>query len=109
MHLARSEAPADIAELQWRFSAPLSTILLALLGVPLSRTKPREGKHAKVATALLIYALYYSIGTMAKLGVEQSLIPPLLGIWWVQGLLAGGLLILLHDPSQQCWTPRRRH
>jgi lipopolysaccharide export system permease protein len=107
-HLARSEEPSDIAELQWRLSAPISTILLALLAVPLSRTKPREGKHAKVAIAILIYGFYYSICTVAKLGVEQSLIPPLLGIWWVQGLLAGGLLIVLRNPSQQCWSPRRR-
>jgi len=109
MHLARSGDPSDIAELQCRCSAPLSTILLALIGVPLSRANPREGKHAKVATALLICALYNGFGTLAKLGVEQSVVPPFPGIWWVQGLLAGGLLVLLQNPSQQCWTPRRRH
>ena len=106
-YLARSEDPSDIAELQWRLSAPISTILLALLGVPLSRTEPRKGKHSNVPIAILIYGFYYSIGTVAKLGVQQSLIPPFLGIWWVQGLLAGGLLILLRNPSQQCWSPRR--
>jgi len=109
LHLARSEVPPDIAELQWRILAPLSTILLALLGVPLSRTKPREGKHAKIVVAILIYGLYYSLATIGKMGVEQSLIPPLLGIWWVEGLLAGGLLILLHSPSQQCWPLLSRH
>lgn len=107
--LARSENPADIAELQWRFSAPLSAILLALIGVPLSRTSPRSGKHANVPTALLICAVYNVIGTMAKLGLERGVVPPLVGIWWVQGLLALGLLILLRNPSQQCMIPQRRH
>lgn len=109
VHLARSESPSDIAELQWRILAPLSTILLALLGVPLSRTKPREGKYAKLVTAILIHGLYYSLATIGKMGVEQSLIPPLLGIWWVQVLLVGGLVVVLHSPSQQCWSPVGRH
>jgi lipopolysaccharide export system permease protein len=109
LHLARSKAPPDIAELQWRILLPLSTVLLALIGVPLSRTNPREGKYAKIVTAILIHGLYYSLATIGKMGVEQSVIPPLLGLWWVQGLLVGGLLILLHSPSQQCWFPRRGH
>ncbi len=107
MQLAHSQSPSDIAELQWRFSAPLSTILLALLGVPLSRTTPREGRYGKIAIAMFIYALYYSIGSMAKIMVEKGFVPPLPGIWWVQGLLAGLLLILLHHPSQQ-FRPLRR-
>ena len=40
----QSDNPEDIAELQWRLSTPLSTLLLALLGVLLSRTTPRQGK-----------------------------------------------------------------
>jgi lipopolysaccharide export system permease protein len=106
--LARSEEPADLAELQWRFSAPFSVLLLALIGVPLSRTNPRKGKHAGIVTALLICAAYNVFGTMAKLGVERSVVPPFIGIWWVQGLLVLGLLILLRNPLQQCRIPQRR-
>jgi len=108
LHLANSEAPPDIAELQWRMLAPLSTILLALLGVPLSRAKPREGKYARLTAAILIHGLYYSLATIGKMGVARSLISPVLGIWWVQGLLVAGLLMLLHSPSQQCWFFHRR-
>ena len=46
-NLMQSKARKDIAELQWRFSTPFSTVLLALLGVPLSRAAPRQGKYAK--------------------------------------------------------------
>lgn len=101
MHLARSHTPSGIAELQWRFSTSLSTILLALLGVPLSRTTPRKGKYAKVIMAMLIYSFYYIISSMAKILVIQGHIPTLPGIWWVQGVLAGLLFILLLHPSQQ--------
>jgi lipopolysaccharide export system permease protein len=108
LHLTRSEAPPDIAELQWRILAPLSTVLLALLGVPLSRARPREGKYSKLATAVLIHGLYYSLATMGKIGVARSLVSPVLGIWWVQGLLIGGVLVLLYSPHQQCWSSSRR-
>ena len=42
--LAGSRDDADIAELQWRLSTPVSTLLLALLAIPLSRTAPRQGR-----------------------------------------------------------------
>jgi lipopolysaccharide export system permease protein len=101
IHLFRSQAPSDIAELQWRFSTSLSTILLALLGIPLSRTTQRKGKYSKVVVAMLIYAAYYGLSTIAKIFVVQESLPTMPGIWWVQILLAGLLLILLIDQSQQ--------
>jgi lipopolysaccharide export system permease protein len=107
-YLAHSKDPSDIAELQWRMLSPLSTVLLALLGVPLSRVETRRGKHANLPIGIIIYGFYYSIITVAKHGVQQSLISPWLGIWWVQGLLVVILLILLRNPSQQCWSPSRK-
>jgi lipopolysaccharide export system permease protein len=99
MALARSDKSKDIAELQWRLSTPLSTILLALLGVPLSRASPRQGKYAKVVAAVLVYAVYYNISAMAKTWVEQGVVGSIPGIWWVQIILAGLLLALLFQPT----------
>lgn len=93
--LARSHSPSDIAELQWRLSVPISTMLLALLGVPLSRTAPRQGKYAKLVTAVVVYAIYYNLSGMAKMWVEQGVIGTIPGIWWVHVLLAGLLLALI--------------
>ncbi|MDE2149555.1 MAG: LPS export ABC transporter permease LptF, partial [Gammaproteobacteria bacterium] len=56
VQLGRSDSAADIAELQWRLSTPLSTLLLGMLGVPLSRAKPRQGKYAKMGLAILLYS-----------------------------------------------------
>lgn len=84
----------DIAELQWRFSTPLSTLLLALLGVPLSRSQPRQGKFAKIGWAVVIFALYYQIFVVAKTWVEKGVVPPLPGIWWVPALLAALFIVL---------------
>lgn len=92
--LALSDASPDIAELQWRLAAPLSTVLLALLAAPLSRAAPRQGKYARVGAAVLIYAIYYNLSAMGKAWVETGLIGRVPGIWWVPGLLACLVLIL---------------
>ncbi|GAG87778.1 unnamed protein product, partial [marine sediment metagenome] len=42
--LALSRRPKDRAEYQWRISTPITTLLLALLAVPLSRSRPRQGR-----------------------------------------------------------------
>jgi lipopolysaccharide export system permease protein len=85
----------DIAELQWRLSTPLSTILLAVIGVPLSKSNPRRGKYAKLGVGIIIFAFYYQMFVIAKTWVEKSLVPPMIGIWWVPLLLAVLAVLLL--------------
>ncbi|MEJ2365910.1 MAG: LPS export ABC transporter permease LptF [Deltaproteobacteria bacterium] len=92
--LARSSDLDDIAEFQWRLSTPMSTLLLALLGIPLSRTAPRKGKYAKMVVAVLVLAVYYNTCAMAKDWVEQGVVGPVVGIWWVVVLLAVVVVIL---------------
>jgi lipopolysaccharide export system permease protein len=82
--LLESGLPKDVAEFQWRLSAPLTTILLALLAVPLSRTAPRQGRYAKVAAAVIVYVLYYNLCAVSKSWVEQGVVGAIPGIWWVQ-------------------------
>lgn len=105
--LLKSKDPQDIAELQWRLSRPLATILLGLLGVPLSRATPRQGKFAKGFIAILIYALYYNASAIAKTWVEKSIVAPLPGIWWSEALLALVLIGLLLWPSLTFRSSRR--
>lgn len=93
--LLASDDAADLAELQWRLSRPLSTVLLALLAVPLSRTAPRRGRHARLLAAVLAYAAYYNLGGIARTWVEQGTVGAFPGLWWPHALLALVLLALL--------------
>jgi lipopolysaccharide export system permease protein len=97
--IARSDDSEEIAEFQWRLSAPLATVLLAMLGVPLSRSSPRRGKYAKVTTAVVIFAVYYNLSALTKKWVGSGVLDTIPGIWWIQLLLAGLLLVLLWRPS----------
>lgn len=83
--LASSDYPKDKAEYQWRISTPLTTMLLALLAIPLSRSKPRHGRYAKLLLAFLIYAGYYNLIGISRTWVEQQAAAT---IWWAPSLLA---------------------
>ena len=95
MYLYRSDKLEDIAELQWRLSTPLSAILLGLLGVPLSRANPRQGKYGKVVIAVVVFAGYYNVSIVAKNWIEKDVVNIMVGIWWVPLLLVVFMLILL--------------
>ncbi len=82
--LRHSVDPGDSAEYQWRVSTPISTLLLALLAIPLSRSKPRHGRYAKLLLALLVYAAYYNLIGINRTWVEQQTTS---SIWWTPGLL----------------------
>ena len=99
--LARSRDPMDIAELQWRITTPLATVFLALLGIPLSRAAPRQGRYARFATAVLAYAAYYNLKAVAKAWVERGKVGPMPGLLWVDVLLAIVVLLLLWRPWPQ--------
>ena len=97
--LAGSGAPTDVAELQWRFSTPISTLLLGLLGIPLSRSKPRQGRFQRFGTAILVYSAYYLLCTSARTWVQHGAIGGFPGIWWAPGLLALLLVVTLFAPN----------
>lgn len=87
--LLGSRDPDERAELQWRMSAPVSLLVLALLGVALaSRSAPREGRYAKIGVALLLYMTYVNVLSIARVWVERELTPSWLGLWWVHAAAA---------------------
>jgi lipopolysaccharide export system permease protein len=88
--LQMSENPKDQAEYQWRISTPITTLLLALLAVPLSRSRPRHGRYAKLLLAFVIYAGYYNMIGISQTWVEQQ---KATNIWWAPSVLA--LLVVL--------------
>ena len=104
--LSRSAAPEDRAELQWRISSPLSLFVLALLAVPLSRSRPREGRYARLGMGILVYVTYLNLLSIARAWVEREQAPVWLGVWWVHVSL--GLLGIVLLGLQSGWFARAR-
>ena len=96
--LLGSLAPADVAQLQIRGSAPIMAMLLTLIAVPLSRLRPRQGRYARVGLAIVAYFLYSNLLSLAKVWLEKGDLPPLVGVWWVHLLaLAVGLYLVRRE------------
>ncbi len=81
--LLESESGPDRAELAWRISVPVMALVLAVLAVPLSKLRPREGRFARVAMAVLVYFLYSNLIATARVWIEKDAPAGALGLWWV--------------------------
>lgn len=76
----------NASELQWRLAIPFSVLLLALLAIPLSQVKPRQGRYAALLSAVLIYVVYMNLLFAGRNLIEQKLIYSWVGLWWVHGI-----------------------
>lgn len=99
--LLAGDKPAYIAELQWRLSHPIAAVLLGMLAVPLAKTSPREGRYAKLFTAVLIFFVYNNLLSVAHKLVERGDLVPAVGVWPVHAVLALIVLGLLHSQSSR--------
>jgi lipopolysaccharide export system permease protein len=84
-----------IAEMQWRLSVPIATVLLALLAVPLARSRPREGRYGRIAIGMLVFIIYLNLLSASKAWTEEGTISPALGLWWVHGCVVLFTLALI--------------
>jgi len=71
------------AELQWRFVAPLSVLVLVLLAVPLAKSNPREPRYARLLIALLSWFVYYNCLAIGRSWINTGKLPTQFGFWWV--------------------------
>lgn len=112
--LLAGNEPLQRAEVHWRLAAPLSVLVLAVLAVPLARTRPRETRYASLLVALLGYLIYLGWLGIARSMIEQGKVPAFVGLWWVHlpvAALAVWLLLRsdrLPQPADAARTRRRR-
>lgn len=89
--------PNHAAELQWRLSMPLSAFLLALLAVPLSQVRPRQGRFMMLLPAVLIYIVYINLLFAGRNLIELSKVPVVVGLWWVHLLVLVFAVVLFSE------------
>jgi lipopolysaccharide export system permease protein len=101
--LWNSDDKAQKAELQWRMSIPLASLILAMLAVPISHTSPRQGRFAKIAIAILIYIPYSNLLVLARKWIADGTVSPAFGLWWVHGLVLLLLCFLMIKRQGFTW------
>jgi len=87
------------AELHWRIAAPISIPLLCLLAVPLSRSRPRQGKFSRILPSMMIYLGYVLLMLYTRKLIALGQLPGSVGFWWIHLILLA-LIYWLYKPSK---------
>jgi len=87
------------AEWHWRVASPLMVLVLALLAVPLSRLRPRQGRYSRLWLAILIYFFYIGLASAARVWLTKGEVPPEWGLWWVHCLVIAVALGVISAPG----------
>jgi len=74
-------------------------MVLALLAVPLSRLKPRQGRYARVWIAVVIYFLYLNLVSAGKVWISRGTVPAVLGLWWTHAVVVLLALAVIVGPN----------
>jgi lipopolysaccharide export system permease protein len=93
--LWQSDKPEHKAELDWRISFPVATLIIVLMALPLSKTTPRSGRYARLALGILLYLVYSNLLGMGKAWISKGVVPYWIGTSWVHVLGILALYILL--------------
>lgn len=99
--LMRSSDPAELAELQWRMSPALGIVILALLAIPLSHSRPREGRGGRVVLGILLYVVYANLLYMSRSWVADGILPLFTGMWWVHLVFGVSAVFWLHRQGRK--------
>ncbi len=91
--LIKEGGPLANAEVQWRFSQPISILILSILGVYLGKSSPRTGKGINILIGLVFFMLYNNGLLIAKTSIENNELNPFIGLWSIHILLAIFLII----------------
>lgn len=81
-------SPAAAAELGWRLSLPVLTVITVLIGVGLARVKPRQGRFARLLPGLGVFVLYYLALTLVQNQLLEGGWSMLVSYWPVHAVFA---------------------
>jgi lipopolysaccharide export system permease protein len=77
--LMTTKTNRDWAELTWRFSLPISGLVLILLAIPLSFINPRTGRSVNIIIAIIIFAIYNNLMGVSQSYIHLGKVNPLIG------------------------------
>jgi len=95
--LWNSDNPEHKAELDWRISLPVATLVIVMMALPLSQTTPRGGRYSKLALGILLYLIYSNLLGVGKAWISKGIVPYWIGTSWVHVLGVITLYILLRQ------------
>jgi lipopolysaccharide export system permease protein len=100
LSLIASPTHVNLGELMWRIGIPASSLVLALLAIPMSFVNPRAGRSANLLFALFTYIVYNNLLSVSQARVAQGRLDFAVGSWLVHaGMIA--LLVVMFAQRMQ--------
>lgn len=98
----------DLAELQWRISAAVMTLILCLIAITLATNSPRTGRYAGFFPAILIYIIYSNLLGVTRAWVTKGDMVPWLGAVWVHLMMILLLFFMLNQKEIRFYLQKFR-
>ena len=83
LYLSKSRDKNERAEFQWRVTASIKALLLAIAAILLAKTSPRQGRYGKLIMGIMFFFIIHAMGLILKAWMEQGTISPIPGLWGV--------------------------
>ena len=83
------DSPKARGEFHWRIGLPIFCCISGFLALGLSKTKPRQGRYARVVPAAFFVFSYYLLLLFNHNALTENSVPTYLGLWLVHLLYAG--------------------
>jgi lipopolysaccharide export system permease protein len=100
----------DLAELQWRISAAVMTLILCVVALTLANNGPRTGRFAGFLPAILIYIIYSNLLGVTRAWVIKGVMAPWFGLVWVHLVMILLLIVMLNRQKIHFyWLQLRRN
>lgn len=81
VQLFKAGTPEALGELVSRFAAPVSTLVLMMMVLPMSRQAPRDARYGRLLVAVLAYFLYVVWQLIARAQIIKGHLHTSLPIW----------------------------
>lgn len=93
--LVGSADPDHKAQLYWRISLPLMTLIVSFVAIALGQVNPRKGRFARLLPAILIYLVYLSVLMSLRDDMTRAIANADIKIWLLHiTFLISGLFLL---------------
>jgi len=99
----------DLAELQWRISAAVMTLVLCVMALALANNGPRTGRYAGFLPAILIYIIYSNLLGVTRAWVTKGVMAPWIGVMWVHVVMILLLILMLNRRKIHFYWLQLRH
>ena len=105
LQLIAEPTNVHLGELVWRIGIPISSLVLALLAIPMSFVNPRAGRSVNLLFAVFTYIVYNNLLSVSQARVAQGRLDFSVGVLLVH---AGMVLLLVFMFAQRMQLIRLR-